>query len=1404
MERDKLKVLLISERVADHQQLASLCDRLPNFELSWEKTPPGLFDRNFAIVILAVPRDSLSALVKRCHPSPVIFLIDTPEVGISAWETGIADYWLRSQLNLAFVDRALRSLWERHCLQRTNQTLTEKLAKYQHIENTFRKGGEIDLEASRSQLSGILAIADDAIISINTQQKITVFNCGAEKIFGYTQEEILGCPLSILLPDRFTNSHQHHIGQFSQGTSKARKMGERSKIIGRRKNGEEFPAEASISMLEIDGEKIFTTILRDISDRQRAEEQLQRSQYFIERVAKTSPSLLYIYDLVTNKNVYLNGDRSLLGYSGKEIQEMGDCCFSQILHPEDLELLPQRLQHFQTAKDGDVIKTEYRIHNKNGQWRWLYSRDIIFSRDADGQPQEILGVAVDISDRKKAEAQLKEYREHLEELVEKRTNELLSANQQLQQEIQERKQVQATLYFQARLLDMVEHAIIATDLAGTITYWNRGAQTLYGWLSEEVMGRNIMDVTPSDTTQKQAGEIMDSLYRGESWSGEFRVRRRDGREFPAMIMDSPIYNETGELIGIVGISFDNSERKQAEEALQKANAELGITVEQQTRDLGGAIGKLQQEIVKRKLAEIELQESEERFRIVLQTSPIVVFHQDTDLRYTWVYNALAPFKSEDFIGKRDEDVFDRETARHLNQIKQEVITSGKGTRVETSVFSGDKVIYYDTTLEPLRYRSGRIIGLTGAATEITDRKKAEENLKQQMERDRLLKRIARHVRQSLHLDDILNTTTREVRQLLQSDRVLIFRYYPNNKGIISHEAVIEGEELLLGLEIPDEIPPRDCHCHYANGEARILSPLDDDIPDCLRDYLRSLGVKSSLVVPILQQSDAWGLLIVHQCQTVRQWQPWEITLLEQLAVQVAIAIQQAELYRQLSDKLAQEQQVQLQLQEAKEAADAANRAKSEFLANMSHELRTPLNAILGFTQIMTRDTHLNSKEQEYLDIINRSGEHLLSLINDILDLSKIEAGRTSCDREGFDLFELLDNLQSMLHLKAESKGLSLTFYRPADLPQFITSDRQKLRSTLINLVGNAIKFTERGHIILRVRASGVGSQEEITLHFEIEDTGVGIAPEEIDTLFNAFVQTNSRQKLTEGTGLGLTISRHFVRLLGGEIEVQSRLGQGSTFSFSIVCPIADEKDVLSNLSDRRIIGLESEETYRLLIVEDRWTNRRLLRDLLGAIGFTLQEVTNGQDAIALWQEWQPHLILMDMQMPVMDGYEATQAIRLQEKKRREKGTSTLNSRVPIIALTASAFESQRPSILAAGCDDLIVKPFAENDLLETIAKHLGVHYRYQTTPIASFAQSAPPIQLTRKDLQQLSVEERSQLHQLALCARGRQLCERIEQFPEDWSDLRRSLLSLVDNLDFERIIELTELEDTDKEKLGND
>jgi PAS domain S-box-containing protein len=1265
-------------------------------------------------------------------------------------------------------------------------------------EISQRKQAEIALEASRSRLAGILEIADDAIISINLQQNITLFNQGAEKIFGYKSEEVLGQSLSLLLPACSTDFHRQYVARFACSSGKARKMGERGTILGRRKNGEEFPAEASISMLAIDSEKIFTTILRDISDRRQTEERLRRSQHFIQRVADASPSLLYIYDLVENRNIYLNGDCSVLGYSREEILQMGDRFLVSLFHPEDRQWLPQHLQNLRGAKDGDAIKTEYRIRHKNGQWRWLYSRDVVFSRSPDGRPREIIGVAVDISDRKEAEAQLKEYREHLEELVTQRTDELLATNQKLQQEIQDRKQAQTALYFQARLLDMVDHAIIATDLEGMITYWNRGAEMLYGWLASEVMGCNIKDVTPAYVARERVAAIMDSLSRGESWDGELMVKRRNGSEFPAIVMDSPIYNKTGKLIGVVGISFDNSERKQAEEALQRANAELGITVKQQTQDLGGAIEKLQQEIIKRKLAEIELQESEERFRVVLQTSPVVVFHQDIDLRYTWIYNTLDPFQPEDFIGKCDEDIFDPETARHLNQIKRGVIESGRGTRVETSVLSGDKVLYYDTTLEPLRFRSGRIIGLTGAAIEITDRKEAEESLKQQMERERLLGQIARHVRQSLHLDDILNTTTREILHLLQSDRVLIFRYYPDNKGIITHESIQEGQECLLGLEIQEEVLDRDCYENYYQGKARILSVLDDnEMPDCLREYLQGFGVKSSLVVPLLQQSDLWGLLIVHQCQTVRQWQPWEITFLEELAVQVAIAIQQAELYCQLSEKLKAEKQVQLQLQQAKEAADTANHAKSEFLANMSHELRTPLNAILGFTQIMARSPLLPPDEQEYLEIISRSGEHLLALINDVLDLSKIEAGRISFDREGFDLFELLDNLQSMLQLKAESKGLSLTFHRSADLPQFIYSDRQKLRSTLINLVGNAIKFTERGSVTISVTrpVETLPVEQSITIRFEIEDTGVGIAPEELETLFDAFVQTNSRQKTTEGTGLGLTISRHFVRLLGGDIEVSSNPGQGSVFAFSIATPAIDGREISSSPSDRRIIGLEPGETiYRLLIVEDRWTNRRLLRELLGSIGFTLREVSNGREAIALWQEWQPDLILMDMQMPVMDGYAATREIRLQEEKFKIGSNSNLQTPTPIIALTASAFESQRSSILAAGCDDLVAKPFSENDLLEKIAAHLGVRYRYETIPEPAFSSlSALPVQLSPEDLQILSLEVRSQLHELALCARGRQLREQIEAFPEDYGDLQRSLLSLVDNLHFERILELIEL-----------
>ena len=427
---------------------------------------------------------------------------------------------------------------------------------------------------------------------------------------------------------------------------------------------------------------------------------------------------------------------------------------------------------------------------------------------------------------------------------------------------------------------------------------------------------------------------------------------------------------------------------------------------------------------------------------------------------------------------------------------------------------------------------------------------------------------------------------------------------------------------------------------------------------------------------------------------------------------------------------------------AKDKAEVANQAKSTFLANMSHELRSPLNAILGFSQLMTRSQTLSPEHQENISIISSSGEHLLTLINNVLDLSKIESGRTSLNPKKFDLYRLLSDLEDMFELKADDKQLQLIFECSPDVPQYVETDELKLRQILINLLNNALKFTDEGGVYVRVNKQAEGKKVELSdnsinfeiqasnnldksksihsesailftstdysasffLHFEVEDTGLGIAAHELDNVFEAFMQTQTGKNSQEGTGLGLPISRRFVELMGGEMSVSSAVGKGTNFKFDIQVFEVEAADIESKKPTRNVIALEpNQHPYRILIVDDKPLNRQLLMKLLNPLDFELKEATNGQEAIEIWDSWEPHLIWMDMRMPVMDGYEATQYI-----KGTIKGQATA-----VIALTASVLEEERAVILSAGCDAFMRKPFREADIFDAMHKHIGVRYIYE-------------------------------------------------------------------------------------------
>jgi signal transduction histidine kinase/CheY-like chemotaxis protein/ligand-binding sensor domain-containing protein len=396
--------------------------------------------------------------------------------------------------------------------------------------------------------------------------------------------------------------------------------------------------------------------------------------------------------------------------------------------------------------------------------------------------------------------------------------------------------------------------------------------------------------------------------------------------------------------------------------------------------------------------------------------------------------------------------------------------------------------------------------------------------------------------------------------------------------------------------------------------------------------------------------------------------------------------------------------------ESERHALEASRAKSVFLANMSHELRTPLNAIIGFVQLMERDRALSRAQRDNLSIIMRSGEHLLALINDVLSLSKIEAGRESVDAVSFDLHRLLLGLEEMFRLRAESKGLALVSTVDASVPRFVLGDEGKLRQVLINLLGNAVKFTITGTVTLRA------AWRNGRATFEVEDTGPGLRPDEMQAIFKAFVQTKRGLYAQEGTGLGLAISRDYALMMGGDIAVESEAGRGATFRVTIELPEAEPVEIEEER--RRVVGLEAgQRAWKILVVDDIPENRLLLTKLLEAVGFAVSEAANGREAIDVWRREAPDLVLMDVRMPVMDGISATRAIRMSE------GAEGARERTRIIALTASAFEHDRVAILDAGCDDYVPKPFHEAVVFDKIASHLGARFVYEE-PAAMVAAAA--------------------------------------------------------------------------------
>ncbi len=812
----------------------------------------------------------------------------------------------------------------------------------------------------------------------------------------------------------------------------------------------------------------------------------------------------------------------------------------------------------------------------------------------------------------------------------------------------------------------------------------------------------------------------------------------------------------------------------------------------------------------------QLSQSLAWLQLVVDRLPQTIFWKDLNSSFLGCDQSFAHraglISPQEIIGKSDYDLpWTKEEADWYCECDRRVIKSNTPEYgiLETLVDAAGKLTWLETNKIPLHDFDGNVIGILGTFEDVTarqeanqpdqyleiledisERKKAEAALEYQLQKTQLLNQITQAIRQSLDTQEIFHTATKQIRQFLKVERVGVFQL----EGDIDQAARLNERKLVkfIGSDIitEDNSILRDLlqECFfdtyravdYQQGEVLgIVDIQTADLRDTHQAFLASLDIRAYLVVPLLQGNNLWGLLCLYQSSTPRQWQQTEIEFMQKIAAQLSIALYQAQLLEQEKQQRNLLNQQNQQLRQAKEDAEQANIAKSSFLAHMSHELRTPLNVILGFSQVMYRDATVTPQQKETLRIINQSGEHLLTLINDVLEITKIEAGKTSLNIDSFDLHHLLDSLAEMFNFKAQSQGVKLVFERSPDVPNYIQSDLGKVRQILINLLNNAIKFTSQGEVKLTTTAIAISS-DLVNLSFRVSDTGVGIADTEIEQLFDPFSQTEAGTKSGQGTGLGLSIGRKFARMMGGDITVASQYESGSSFTFTLPTKsIAQATN--HSLSTRRAIAITSDQPqYRILVVDDQAENRLLLTHLLTTIGFEVKEAVNGRESIEVWSTWNPDLILMDIQMPLMNGIDATRIIKTEAKAKP----------MPIIALSASAFSESQQQALQAGCDDFLSKPIKDIWLLEKIAQHLPVTYIYELTESSSIDTISDPHNLVLEDLSFMPSHWLARVKQAASQLNDQLLRELIAEIPQEHYGIKQALANKIANFDFDVILEL--------------